>query len=252
MSTTTSRAKLATIAAIAGLLLAACGDDGSSSSDTNAAPTTTAAPAPTAAPATNSPTTSVAPSFEGDLVGTFAIDPGACDGTAITGSYFKMVQPGGTADVGPFIPNADSTCTDTSATVLTPGSDGGFITGDFQPAPDPAYDANGNGLAAGIFNPTPFFAVSFAGATDPADATPTISAIDGLLTGNLSAFTAYYGGASFNQGAPKPDGSGSAPTGTIDPTTGVFTLDWTSLIVGGSFDGFLGVWHFEGTFIPAA
>jgi ubiquinone/menaquinone biosynthesis C-methylase UbiE len=50
----------------------------------------------------------------------------------------------------------------------------------------------------------------------------------GLIAGDLSSFTTYYGGASFNQGAPKPDGTGSVPTGTIDPTTGAFTLEWTS------------------------
>ena len=96
----------------------------------------------------------------------------------------------------------------------------------------------------------PFFAVAFAGATDSAEAMPTLTATGGELTGDLSAFTAYYGGGSFNQGAPKPDGTGEAPMGTIDPETGAYVLDWTSLISGGSFDGFTGVWHLEGTFTP--
>jgi hypothetical protein len=120
----------------------------------------------------------------------------------------------------------------------------------YQAAPDPAFDAAGNGLADAIFAPVPFFAVAFAGATDPAEAMPTLTATDGTLTGDLSAFTAYYGGASFNQGAPKPDGSGEAPVGTIDPDTGAYVLDWTSQIVGGSFNDFIGVWHLEGTFTP--
>jgi hypothetical protein len=96
----------------------------------------------------------------------------------------------------------------------------------------------------------PFFAVAFAGATDSAEAMPMLTATDGVLTGDLSAFTAYYGGGNFNQGAPKPDGTGDAPVGTIDPETGAYVLDWTSLISGGSFDGFTGVWHLEGTFTP--
>ena len=48
------------------------------------------------------------------------------------------------------------------------------------------------------------------------------------------------------------DGSGSAPTGTIDPTTGAFVIEWSSLISGGAFDGFTGVWHLQGTFTPSA
>ena len=95
-------------------------------------------------------------------------------------------------------------------------------------------------------------AVAFAGATDPAEAVPTLTAPDGVLTGDLSAYTAYYGEGSFNQGAPKPDGSGEAPMGTIDPETGAYVLDWTSQIVGGSFNDFVGVWHLEGTFTPGS
>ena len=66
------------------------------------------------------------------------------------------------------------------------------------------------------------------------------------------AVSAYYGGEVFNQGAPKPDGSSpgstAGPAGQIDPETGEFTLEWTSQISGGAFDGFTGVWHMEGVF----
>ena len=153
---------------------------------------------------------------------------------------------------GSFVPNADSACTaDPTHSLLVPGSDGGLITGSFQAAPDPAYDGTGNGLAAAIAAPVKFFGVDFAAATDAAGTMPMLMATGGVLTGDLSAFTAYYGGQAFNQGAPKPDGSGDAPTGTIDPVTGAFVIEWTSLISGGSFDGFTGVWHLEGTFTPA-
>jgi hypothetical protein len=40
----------------------------------------------------------------------------------------------------------------------------------------------------------------------------------------------------------------AAPTGTIDPATGAFVLEWSSQIVGGAFNDFTGVWHMEGTF----
>ena len=184
--------------------------------------------------------------FEGELIGTFSIDDAVCDAADVTGSYFRMLQPDGN-----YIPNADSTCLDTTYSGLTAGTDGGLVTGTYQMAPDPAFDEAGNGLASAIFAPVPFFAVAFAGATDTAEpGVPTLTATDGVLTGDLSAFTAYYGGGNFNQGAPKPDGTGEAPMGTIDPETGAYVLDWTSLISGGSFDGFTGVWHFEGTFTP--
>jgi len=248
--------------AVVALLAAACGSDDDTSDSSTTATTeatdsteatesteaeTTEPVAETTTPAPE--TTEAAPMFEGELVGTFSIDDAVCDDPAnVTGSYFRMLQPGGTLDAGPFIENADSACADVTFSGLTAGTDGGLVSGDWQPAPDPAFDEGGNGLADVVFAPVPFFAVAFAGATDPAEAVPTLTATDGVLTGDLSAFTAYYGGASFNQGAPKPDASGEAPIGTIDPETGAYVLDWTSQIVGGSFNDFVGVWHLEGTF----
>jgi hypothetical protein len=257
----TNRRLLASLAAVKHVL-AACGSDDDSSSDSTAAEATTevtteetasteatesteAMPEETTPPATEAPTTEPAPMFEGDLVGTFAIDDAVCDSADVSGSYFRMQQPDEA-----FIPNADSVCVDPTYSGLSAGTDGGLVTGMYQEAPDPAFDEAGNGLARAIFAPVPFFAVAFAGATDSAEAMPMLTATDGELTGDLSAFTAYYGGGNFNQGAPKPDGTGEAPIGTIDPETGAYVLDWTSLISGGSFDGFTGVWHFEGTFTP--
>jgi hypothetical protein len=249
------RRLLASLAVVA-FAAVSCGSDDSSgdtaTSDATQVTETTVTSNDTAAPpATETATTDPASSLEGDLVGTFSVDDAVCtDAANVTGSYFRMLQPGGTLTDGPFIPNADSSCTDTTYSGLTAGTDGGLATGAYQAAPDPAFDAAGNGLADAIFAPVPFFAVAFAGATDPAEAMPTLTATDGALTGDLAAFTAYYGGASFNQGAPKPDGSGEAPVGTIDPETGAYVLDWTSKIVGGSFNDFVGVWHLEGTFTP--
>jgi hypothetical protein len=67
--------------------------------------------------------------------------------------------------------------------------------------------------------------------------------------GDLSALNAAWNGQQFNQGAPKPGASppGNA-TGTYDAKTGAYTLEWSSPIAGGPFNGFTGVWHFEGTF----
>ena len=245
--------------AVVAFVAASCGSDDNSSDTastsaatevteaTAATETTEAMTEETSPPATEAPTTEPAAMFDGDLVGTFSIDDAVCDTADVTGSYFRMLQPDGN-----YIPNADSACVDTTYSGLTAGTDGGLVTGAYQPAPDPAFDEAGNGLADAVFAPVTFFAVAFAGATDSAEAMTTLTATDGTLTGDLSAFTAYYGNGSFNQGAPKPDGSGEAPMGTIDPETGAYVLDWTSLISGGSFDGFTGVWHLEGTFTPGS
>lgn len=248
MKASTTIRLLAAVASVS-LLTVACSDDKKDSSGTTAAPTTEA----TAGTETTVPTTDAPSPYAGNLVGTFSIDAGDCTGAAPAGSYFQMVNVGGTPEAGPFIPNADSSCADKNFTSLTAGTDGGLITGSAQAAPDPAFDATGNGLAGLITTPVKFFGVAFAIATDAAGAIPTITGTaDGTLTGDLSAFTAYYGTGIFNQGAPKPDGTGTAPIGTIDPATGHYTLTWSSLISGGSFNGFTGVWHLEGTFTPKA
>lgn len=231
---------------IGALLVASCSssDGDGSSSDTSAADTT-----------------ETTASASGELVGTFGIDPGA-DGDDVTGSYFRMVQSGGTVTDGPFVPNADSAATDQTYTLLEPGTDGGLTTGGFQPGPDPAFDADGNALADAIIQPTPFFGVGFSIATGETDAETgdpvvavTITDEDGTLTGQTTAVTAAYGDQEFNQGAPKPDGSlpgeTTEVTGAYDAETGAYTLEWASQIVGGSFDGFTGVWHLEGTFSAA-
>lgn len=193
------------------------------------------------------------------LVGTFRLDPGDCDGPS--GTFFRMVQPGGSADGGPFVDNNDSPCDDSSVTVLEPGTDGGLITGEYQAHPDPAFSGN-DGVADRITQPTPFFGTDFAVATSPTDPqtgtdvpAPEIRNDGGTLSGDLRAFGAAWQTQHFNQGAPKPDGSaegGTSPvTGTYDAATGRFTIEWTSQIQGGAFNNFTGVWHLQGTFEPS-
>jgi hypothetical protein len=250
--TTFLLAALALLACL-GLVATSCSSDsGDSSSDTTSADATS-----TDAGDAEATTTTVATS--GELVGTFGIDPGAFAGGAASGSYFRMVQSDGTVADGPYLPNGDSTAGDQTYTLLEPGSDGGLISGDFQPDPDPAYDAAGNALADAIITPTPFFGVGFSLSTNEEDPQTgeaveavSITNEDGTLTGETSAVSASYSNQAFNQGAPKPDGSSPGQTtevsGTYDDATGAYVLEWASQIVGGPFDGFTGVWHLEGTF----
>lgn len=200
----------------------------------------------------------------GKLVGTFEVEAAECaDGAPTAGSYFRMVLPGGTVDAGPFFPNGDSTCADPTYSSLDPGTDGGLINGKFQPQPEPPFDDAGNGLADAITMPVKFSALAFAVSTnevDPQSGTDvepiTIKANKkGALSGDTTAFSVAYGGQQFNQGAPKPDGSlpgaSTELTGTYDKKTGEYSFEWVSQIVGGPFDTFTGVWHFEGTFKAA-
>ncbi len=198
-----------------------------------------------------------------DLKGLFRLDAASCGGGAPSGTYFRMIQPGGTPN-GPFIENNSSACADRTYTDLQPGKDGGLSTVSHQPHPDPAFDASGNGVNDRITMPKGFFGKNFATATNPTDPqtsaaapVPTVTHDGaGKLSGNLSAFAAAYGGQHFNQGSPKPDGSNpgltSGPAGTYDAATRRYTLEWSSTIVGGPFNNFTGRWHLEGTFEPAS
>ena len=194
------------------------------------------------------------------LVGLFRVTAGQCTDAGVTaGSWFRMIQAGGKAGEGPFLPNGDSACGDKTWSALKPGSDGGLITGTYQPQPAEPFDADGRGTAGSILAPTPFFAVTFANATNAVDpqtnaktTPPAITVTGGKLSGDLSAFAAAWNKQHFNQGAPKPGGAmpglTAGPTGTYDAATKHYVLDWSSQIIGGPFNNFTGVWHLEGTF----
>jgi hypothetical protein len=197
-----------------------------------------------------------------ELVGTFRITAGRCSGGTASGSYFRMVQPTGSTKDGPWVDNGDSACADGTYTPLSPGTDGGLVTGTNQPAPNPGFDGSGNSLAVRIIHPVRFFGVDFSASTNATDlqtgtgtATPVLRSDDGRLSGDLSAFAATWNKQAFNQGAPKPGGSTPGgtqrPTGTYNAATRAFSLTWASQIVGGPFNNFTGLWHLEGTFVPA-
>jgi hypothetical protein len=222
-----------------------------------------ASPTPTD-PTSSSPARLAASNTDGSsLAGTLKLQAGSCSGGE-TGSYFRMILPGKTPN-GPdssYISNGNSTCSDETYTLLSPGSDGGLVLGGYQPGPSPAFDGTGNSLGSQIIAPVAFFGINFSVDTATVDAqtgqsvpAPSLN-VDGSgnLSGNLEAVSAAWNKQYFNQGSPKPGGATpgltAGPTGTYNASTGAITLDWTSQIVGGPFNSFTGQWHFTGTFVP--
>jgi hypothetical protein len=198
------------------------------------------------------------------LKGLFRLNKAECTGAQVSGSHFRMIQPGGSAASGPYLQNNSSACADKSYTDLTPGKDGGLSTAAFQPQPNPPFDASNGGANDKITMPKEFFGAKFATATNQTDPQTSLATVlpvithdgNGKLSGDLRAFAAAYQGQHFNQGAPKPDGSMPGATtlaaGTYDAATKKFAIEWASTIVGGPFNNFTGKWHFEGTFEPVA
>jgi hypothetical protein len=227
---------------------------------------------------------------DGELIGLFRLTPGAIEGDGITGTWFRMLQPGGDAENGPYMVNGNSPADGGEATLLSPGTSGGLRSGGYQSEPTPGFDGDGNSRADAIVQPAEWFNVKFSISTnreDPQTKTdvppPTIVLQDGKLTADLSSWAASWNNQEFNQGAPKPvlntdakalgqeqaekvwdwvagkyleaapksTSTGDGATGTYDPATGAFTLEWTSYIEGGAFNGFTGLWHLEGVFEPS-
>jgi hypothetical protein len=195
------------------------------------------------------------------LVGTFKLRGGSCSGGHITGTYLRMILPSGGAN-GPYMSNSDSRCSDQSFTPLSPGSDGGLFAGAYQPSPSPAFDSAGNARAGRVTAPARYYGTGFATSTNPVDPqtktrvpAPRITVHSGTLRADLRSFSVSWNKQYFNQGSPKPNGSypgnTRAATGTYNASTGAFTLNWTSQVIGGPFDKFTGQWHLEGQFIPA-
>jgi hypothetical protein len=194
-----------------------------------------------------------APALAGRLDGTFVLEAGRSAGNGATGSYFRMAFPGGG---GRYFKNPDSSARDKTYTPVRPGSAGGIVSGRFQQAR--GFDGQGNSRAAAIIRPTGFAGIRFGLATFPVDpqsrrkvAAPSFSNSGRRLTANLSAFTATWNKLFFNQGSPKPGSSRPLVSGVYNTRTRKFTLEWRSLIKGGAFNGFTGIWHLHGTFRPA-
>src|SRR3954453_9619350 len=99
--------------------------------------------------------------------GVLEIAAGTCSSTPASGSWFRMVQPGGSPDRGPYVDNGDSPCADKGMTPLAPGADGGLRVGAYQPQPDPPFDGRGASGSQAVIKPVTFFAVPFGISSNP-------------------------------------------------------------------------------------
>ncbi|MFE3190365.1 hypothetical protein ACFXHA_15230 [Nocardia sp. NPDC059240] len=191
------------------------------------------------------------------LNGLFGLAPGVCANGVVTGSFFRMILPTGDAG-GPFLQNSDSGCSDQTVTPLSAGTDGGLVSGSYQPQPAAAFDGAGNAQSGRVTTPVRFYGVDFATATNPTDpqtgsgtGLPQLFSDGGRLSGDLSSLGVTWNNQVFNQGSPKPGGGLPGKTsqisGSID-ASGNFVIEWTSQIVGGPFNNFTGLWHLAGQY----
>jgi hypothetical protein len=201
---------------------------------------------------------------QGPLDGTFELEPGAEVAGAITGSWFEMWTPGSATEASSPLPNGNSPFKNHDYAPLSPGTDGGLQTFEYQPAPKPPFEepnGTGNSLADEIMKPQSFFGYDFSTVTEETDPQagkpdPLAQILNnkGVLSGQVTAWAVGWNGQWFNQGTPKPEdtepGRTTALSGTYDFATGDYTLEWESQISKGPFNGFVGSWHLEGTFVP--
>lgn len=206
---------------------------------------------------------------EGELEGVFSVDPGMCGNFGPeSGSWFRMIEPGGNQLQGPFVTNFDSMCPDQAYSLLSPGTIG-LRTGTFQEHPRPAFDAATNGLANEIIGPTRFYSVNFALSTESISPLTAKSlprprfiavnesgkedATDWTLKGTLESLFIAWNGEYIEQGGPHPEGfegATTSPRGSINMETGRYNLNWQSQVSSGPFEGYIGEWHLEGIFSP--
>jgi hypothetical protein len=229
------RARLAVLATTVGLLLSACSGGGGHGAGAGTS-----------------------------LVGTFRLEPGQCTSAtaAPTGSYLEVTDAADAKEVD----NPQSGCANRQFTLLAPGTDGGVVTGRFQPDPTPTFDSHGNSLAASIVAPVTFQGTMLGMATNaddeqdgpngpPAFGAPEASVRGTALTIDLRSLDVTYDG---NPGTTCSTASGvgcwnlgsKSVTGTYQPATHHFSVGW---FVGETFTpaGDSLTVHLEGTFVPS-
>ena len=127
---------------------------------------------------------------------------------------------------------------DNSANVINMDIVMGGYQGGFGSSTDADKTAGIVGFEFGYFGPVAAY-------TTGPDAAPRGDITGGVLTVDLSAWTAYWNGTAFNQGGSTSGTMVTTYTGTA--VTGTYTAIWTKLIDGGPFGGKTGHWSLSGT-----
>jgi len=153
-----------------------------------------------------------------------AANAAAIDSLEITGGSFAMAGAGGTINPAAF------------ANMTIGGYDGS------APAAAGATEADYTALSIatftfGFFGPVGIYTAETDG-VNSGFAAPTGDLTGSDLSLDLSSWTAYWNGTSFNQG-------GMINT-TVDGS-GNFTASWTAEVIGGAFNGQIGSWEITGT-----
>jgi hypothetical protein len=159
---------------------------------------------------------------------------------------FMLVSPLTHSDNYPVVSGTFFMATVTSSAVnLVPGTNPGIlIENTFQndalpspPYPNPTVnDAVRNQSV--LFSPFQFFGSNVGtytaanGVDNVAHAAPTVDLLNG--TADMSSFYAYWNGTEFNQG--------NSSAIVVDNFDGTYSISWSSLIVGGPFNGKTGSW----------
>ena len=144
----------------------------------------------------------------------------------LTGGDFAMAGAGGTINPAAFANMSTDGSFDGSAPTAT-GSEAFYAT------------TSVGTFAFGFFGPVAIYTAATDGINGP------FPGVTGDITGStlsldLSSWTAYWNGTSFNQGS-------ATPTVTsYNAATGDFTAEWTALVVGGAFNGQTGSWSITG------
>jgi hypothetical protein len=194
------------------------------------------------------------------LAGTLRLSPVSCrDGTP-NGSFFEVT------DGGISYKNADSTCDGGVVTLLPPGT-AGIPLGSFAADPDPTFAANGDSRSNLVIQPTSYDGHKLGIGTSPYDVQdaptgplaypPPQALVQGsTLTVDLRSLDVTFEGVPGSTCA-SAEGQGcweegtKAASGTFDPVTHQFTLNW---LAGQGFTGqAVGiVFHLQGTLVGQA
>ena len=172
------------------------------------------------------------------LLSTTVVNAAPISSLTLTGGTFDMAGAGGTIIPGAFANmSVDGVTYDGSAPTwggadFSSTSIGTFTFGFFGPVA--IYTAPTDG----VHPDAPFAAV-------------TGDVTGGVLSLDLSSWTANWSLTPFNQGT-----GGPLAATTYNAVTGDFTADWSALVVGGPYNGQTGIWHITGNTqvvpVPAA